>query len=64
MKLLHTSDWHVGKTIRGASRADEHRAVLRESLRGLQQQRRFADARLAAHESDGADHQAAAEDAI
>jgi exonuclease SbcD len=30
MKLLHTSDWHVGKTIRGASRADEHRAVLRE----------------------------------
>lgn len=30
MKLLHTSDWHVGKTIRGASRADEHRAVLHE----------------------------------
>ena len=30
MKLLHTSDWHVGKTIRGRSRADEHRAVLGE----------------------------------
>jgi len=30
MKLLHTSDWHVGKSIRGASRADEHRAVLAE----------------------------------
>ena len=30
MKLLHTSDWHVGKTIRGFSRADEHRAVLAE----------------------------------
>lgn len=30
MKLLHTSDWHVGKTIRGKSRADEHRAVLAE----------------------------------
>ena len=30
MKLLHTSDWHVGKTIRGASRADEHTAVLTE----------------------------------
>ena len=30
MKLLHTSDWHVGKTIRGASRADEHTAVLAE----------------------------------
>ena len=30
MRLLHTSDWHVGKLIRGQSRADEHRAVLRE----------------------------------
>ena len=30
MKLLHTSDWHVGKQIRGRSRADEHRAVLAE----------------------------------
>ena len=30
MKLLHTSDWHVGKTIRGVSRADEHTAVLAE----------------------------------
>lgn len=30
MRILHTADWHVGKTIRGASRADEHRAVLDE----------------------------------
>lgn len=30
MKLLHTSDWHVGKNIRGHSRADEHRAVMAE----------------------------------
>jgi exonuclease SbcD len=30
VKLLHTSDWHVGKAIRGASRADEHRDVLAE----------------------------------
>lgn len=30
MKALHTSDWHVGRTIRGRSRADEHRAVLAE----------------------------------
>lgn len=30
MKLLHTADWHVGRTIRGHSRADEHRAVLGE----------------------------------
>lgn len=30
MRLLHTSDWHVGRAIRGHSRADEHRAVLAE----------------------------------
>lgn len=30
VRLLHTSDWHIGKTIRGQSRADEHRAVLAE----------------------------------
>ncbi len=30
MKLLHTSDWHVGKTIRGHSRAPEHAEVLGE----------------------------------
>lgn len=30
MRFLHTSDWHVGKSVRGISRADEHRAVLAE----------------------------------
>lgn len=30
MRLLHTSDWHVGKKIRGHSRHDEHEAVLAE----------------------------------
>src|SRR3954447_26824482 len=30
MRILHTSDWHVGKTIRGESRLDEHSAVLAE----------------------------------
>jgi len=30
VKILHTADWHVGRTIRGLSRADEHRAVLAE----------------------------------
>ena len=30
VKILHTSDWHVGKTLRGESRLDEHRAVLAE----------------------------------
>lgn len=30
MKFLHTADWHVGRTIRGRSRDDEHVAVLGE----------------------------------
>jgi len=30
MRILHTSDWHVGKTLRGESRLDEHRSVLGE----------------------------------
>lgn len=30
MRFLHTADWHVGKTLRGRSRAEEHRAILRE----------------------------------
>ncbi len=30
MKLLHTADWHVGRTIRGRSRDDEHRQILAE----------------------------------
>jgi exonuclease SbcD len=30
VKIVHTSDWHVGKTVRGNSRIDEHRAVLAE----------------------------------
>lgn len=28
MKILHTSDWHVGKVLKGRSRAEEHKAVL------------------------------------
>lgn len=30
MRLLHTSDWHVGRKIRGRSRAGEHRSVIAE----------------------------------
>jgi exonuclease SbcD len=30
MKLLHTSDWHVGKSIRGRRRSGEHEDVLAE----------------------------------
>ena len=32
MRILHTSDWHVGRTIRGRSRQREHEAVLTEML--------------------------------
>lgn len=28
--MVHTSDWHVGKLLRGASRLEEHKAVLAE----------------------------------
>ncbi len=30
VKILHTSDWHVGRRIRGRDRSEEHRAVLDE----------------------------------
>ncbi|WP_033344835.1 exonuclease SbcCD subunit D [Catenuloplanes japonicus] len=30
MKILHTSDWHVGKVLKGHTRVDEHIAVLRD----------------------------------
>lgn len=30
MKLLHTSDWHVGKRLKGESRLEEHARVLAE----------------------------------
>ncbi|GLZ06810.1 nuclease SbcCD subunit D [Actinomadura sp. NBRC 104412] len=30
MKFLHTADWHVGKVLRGRSRAEEHARVLAE----------------------------------
>lgn len=33
MRFLHTSDWHVGKTLRGRSRTSEHRAVLADIVR-------------------------------
>jgi exonuclease SbcD len=39
MRLLHTGDWHVGKTIRGRSRADEHQAVLTEMVEIARDQR-------------------------
>ena len=38
MKILHTSDWHVGKVLKGQSRLDEHIAVLAEVV-GIAQRR-------------------------
>jgi len=32
MRFLHTSDWHVGKALRGRDRSDEHEAVLSEII--------------------------------
>ena len=32
MRFLHTSDWHLGKTLKGRSRAEEHDAALVEIL--------------------------------
>lgn len=32
MRFLHTSDWHVGKTLRGRSRIDEHEAIRSEIM--------------------------------
>lgn len=32
MRFLHTSDWHVGRTIRSRSRQNEHEAVFREII--------------------------------
>ena len=32
MRFLHTSDWHVGKTLKGYSRAEEHAKVFAEIL--------------------------------
>src|SRR5436853_7503075 len=32
MRFLHTSDWHLGKTLKGRSRSDEHEAAPPEIL--------------------------------
>ncbi len=33
MRILHTSDWHVGKVLKGQSRLDEHIKVLHDVVR-------------------------------
>jgi exonuclease SbcD len=39
MKLLHTSDWHLGKVLKGQSRMDEQLAVLREIIELAERER-------------------------
>jgi len=39
VRVLHTSDWHVGKLLRGMSRIEEHRAVLGEIAEIAQRER-------------------------
>ncbi|HEX3780799.1 MAG TPA: exonuclease SbcCD subunit D [Pseudonocardiaceae bacterium] len=38
VKFLHTSDWHIGKTLKGRNRLDEQQDVLREIIRISRQQ--------------------------
>jgi DNA repair protein SbcD/Mre11 len=37
VKILHTSDWHVGKVLKGRDRHDEHVAVLRSIVAAARQ---------------------------
>jgi DNA repair protein SbcD/Mre11 len=38
MRILHTSDWHVGKVLKGRDRHDEHVAVLGSIVRAAEEQ--------------------------
>jgi DNA repair protein SbcD/Mre11 len=59
MRLLHTGDWHVGKALRGRSRADEFAGALSEMI-GIAERERV-DAVLVA--GDLYDHRAPAPEA-
>ncbi len=39
MKIVHTADWHVGKSLKGKHRSSEHREVLQELKEFLQQKK-------------------------
>ena len=39
MKILHTSDWHVGKVLKGQSRYHEHKEVLAQVVEIAQAER-------------------------
>jgi DNA repair protein SbcD/Mre11 len=38
VKILHTSDWHVGKVLKGRDRYDEHVAVMRSIVNAAREQ--------------------------
>jgi DNA repair protein SbcD/Mre11 len=38
VRILHTADWHVGKSLKGVSRLDEQEQVLREIVRTAREQ--------------------------
>ena len=63
MRLLHTADWHVGKAVRGRSRAAEHRAVLAE-IAGIARARAVDVALVAGDLYDNATPSAEAEDIV
>jgi DNA repair protein SbcD/Mre11 len=39
MRILHTSDWHVGKVLKGRDREDEHKRVLADVIRVAETER-------------------------
>ena len=53
-EFLHTGDWHVGKTLQGRSRQDEHEAVLAEILGIARRERGRRGARRRRHCSTAA----------
>ena len=57
MKILHTSDWHVGKVLKGQSRADEQVAVLAEIIKIAEGERPD----VPTDKGDDADHRERAE---
>jgi exonuclease SbcD len=63
MRFLHTGDWHVGKTLRGRSRAEEHRAVLAEMVE-IVRERKLDIALVAGDLFDTASPGAEAEDIV
>ena len=38
VRILHTADWHVGKSLKGVGRLDEQEQVLREIVRIAREQ--------------------------